>query len=204
MLLLRWKHPLVLATIVSCANSAPPPEEEVPAPVPEDEQEVPAEDAEATQHIYYAEDTSQDLYIITNAPPQADISKLGLEVDMEEKSDFWWVRIDVPENKTSAIDSADGLRIDLTEDTGVVFTQNYEGVCDPSADVLTICWLRERYTAADEGLSGSIFMKSDNEGMTRIAYFVDWSGITDRFTGPPSWHQHTNEGGAFTEMETLP
>ena len=138
-------------------------------------------------------------FVLTDAPDTADISALS-DPSFLEKTNFWWIRIDMPSDSDTLVDSPSGFQGDLSQNIDVVFTHNYKGVCDPSADVPSICWLREHYTAGETGLKGVTSIKTVN-GNLELYYSVDWQGITDRFESEPSWFHHIVEGGGVAKIE---
>lgn len=139
-------------------------------------------------------------FVMSNAPPGIEIAGLANPASME-KTPFWWARIDMPGSNEGAINSQAGFQGDLLQDVDVVFTQNYEGVCDPSAEVPTICWLQEQYVAGEEGLKGTIAV-ARKQSQLEMYYSVDWQGLTDRFeSDEPSWHHHITEGGGVAKIE---
>lgn len=151
---------------------------------------------ETMQRALVSADGDKEVFLLANAPLGADLTP-ALE---HEKTPFWWVRIEVPRAVSPAVDTADGFFTDLETSSGVVFAQSYADSCDPYAEVPSVCWLLESYTGADEGLKGRLHVKRA-DGRLQLSYFVDWRGITDRFDGPPSWHNHISEGGGAAVIE---
>lgn len=140
-------------------------------------------------------DSNRTTYVISERDPSPDLQAILDDVP----TDYWWVRIEVP-----SIDQA-GNRVDVSTVSAdlaaaavpIVFVQNYFDSCNPAdAERTDLCWLVERYTAGESGLSGRVGMMASPEGL-RGVYSVYWEGITDRFDGPSQWHGHQTSG-SFT------
>ncbi len=150
----------------------------------------------AVQRAVVSEAGDKEIFLIAKTPAGTDL-RPALN---HEKTDFWWVRVEIPLTLSADVDTEQGFSTDLQSRSDVVFAQSYNGPCDPHADVPSSCWLLEQYTGADEGLKGSLAVKRAS-GRLEFNYFVDWRGITDRFQAPPSWHNHVSEGGAAAAIE---
>lgn len=117
---------------------------------------------------------------------------------------FRWVSIAVPSSDNEALYSDIGFVADLANATPpVVFAQVYRDVCNPAAEDFSGCWLLERYTSGQEGLSGSIRLRLTDT--TAEGHFgVAWEGITDRFAGQPQWHRHETSISAAAVIKDEP
>jgi len=170
---------LMLSALGACAES-----ESTPAP-------------EAAFSAIYSETDAADVYVVAGEHSPADDGKILAG----EKTDFWWVRIEVPKKGGASVDVSEGAMFDLvTSDTALVFSHNYLDLCDPSSNATTSCWLLERYTVGDEGLSGRIRVQREVDTVS-MQYRVEWEGITDRFEGPPQWHRHITNGQVAAAIE---
>jgi hypothetical protein len=110
-------------------------------------------------------------------------------------STFAWIAVGVPLELRDPLMSPDGIAIELSSAAhAVTFTQVYRDVCDPAAADFSACFLYERYTAGETGLSGSLRLAL--HGGLAVGHFdVVWEGITDRFQGQPQWHRHESSTG---------
>lgn len=104
-----------------------------------------------------------------------------------EPRDFHWALLSIPTELIGDLQT--GTRIDLSSVSGVSFAQVYRDVCNPARDDVSSCWLYERYISMQDGLSGSIAVQQDENGV-RGAIDLTWQGLTERFGPPVQWHKH--------------
>jgi hypothetical protein len=118
--------------------------------------------------------------------------------------DFPWVAITFPEASALALSSGEGLSVDLTRsDLPITFEQVYQDVCNPASEDEVRCWLFERYTAGDEGLSGTIWSRVADSG-AEGRFDVAWEGMTDRFGDPVQWHRHITSAAVRAVATEVP
>lgn len=139
------------------------------------------ETTERTLVIFTAEENSDDL---------VDLAAGGTP------RTFRWISVELPAAIASDLTSENGAGIDLAESNPqAVFSQVYRDVCNPAADDFSPCWLYERYTAGEIGLSGTIRMHSTGTQI-ESRFSVQWEGTTDRFAGQEQWHRHETDVAA--------
>ena len=116
-----------------------------------------------------------------------------------EKTDYWWIAIQVPSSETGQVESG-GKTFDFIDTVPrITFRQNYYGLCDPSAEIPTSCFILEEYDSGDESLRGSASV-SVEENVLKLSFDLEWRGLTTRFGEPPQWLTRVTEGIHIAEV----
>jgi hypothetical protein len=118
--------------------------------------------------------------------------------------DFPWVSITIPDSSAAALSSEAGMSLDLTRsDLPIVFEQVYQDLCNPASEDGARCLLHERYTAGDDGLSGTVWTRLGDRA-TEARFDVTWEGMTDRFGDPVQWHRHITSAAVSAAAMEVP
>ena len=147
-----------------------------------------------TSEIRAIVSTSKD--VITVAYAQSEFEgRIGEVLDGLAPTDFYWTEVTIRGPSASAVFGTDGLMAQLQDpDSGVLFRQVYPGPCNPAIGDDTTCFLYEKYTAGEEGLSGTVQLSVS--ATEALGFFdVTWEGLTDRFGPPEQWHRHGTKAG---------
>jgi hypothetical protein len=115
--------------------------------------------------------------------------------------EFPWISVSIPAAHAAGLASQEGLTVDLARsDVPVTVSQVYRDICNPALEDTSQCWLFERYTAGEAGLSGAI-SASTGDSTAAARFEIVWEGVTDRFGEPTQWHRHITSAGVHAQTE---